>query len=273
MKALRSSTTCFRSPTTTTTTDDDALRLAEDAWSYTPLWPNQVREQRDEFVLWHGASPVQRGSVTRIRLSDPERGIEEARAWFRERGREHFEWHTADGTQPSDLGELLLAQGAEEVEYSAAMIATSAPPPANGFEARPVRTLDEFVQMRELQFEVFEIRDEMVVLGRARYEEAWAEYTGTNGWVWFAAFSEDEVVGCAGVAFTPLGGFLLGAGTHPGWRGQGAYRALVRARWDEAARRGVPVLAVHAQPTSRPILEQLGFETVSHVHVFLDHSG
>jgi predicted acetyltransferase len=68
-----------------------------------------------------------------------------------------------------------------------------------------------------------------------------------------------------------IGGFLAFGGTHPDWRGRGAYRALVRARWDEAARRGVPVLATHARPTSRPILERLGFRTLSQVHVLLDH--
>lgn len=170
-----------RSPTSTTTTDDSALHLAEDAWAYTPLWPGQVREERDEYVLWHGTSPARRGSVTRIRLSDVEHGVADARAWFHECGHEDFE-------------------------------------------------------------------------------------------VAFGVFAGDEIVASASVIFTPLGGFLAFGGTHPDWRGRGAYRALVRARWDEAARRGVPLLATHARPTSRPILERLGFRTVSHVHVLLDHA-
>jgi hypothetical protein len=36
----------------------------------------------------------------------------------------------------------------------------------------------------------------------------------------------------------------------------------VRARWDEAARRGTPALAVGAGPMSQPILERLGFRQV-----------
>ena len=43
---------------------------------------------------------------------------------------------------------------------------------------------------------------------------------------------------------------------------RGAYRAVVRARWDEAVRRGTPALAVGAGQMSRPILERLGFEQV-----------
>jgi GNAT superfamily N-acetyltransferase len=232
-----------------------------------------VREERDEYVLWHGATPVQRGSVTRIRLGDVERGVADARAWFRERGREDFEWFVADGSEPADLRERLLALGASEEEASAAMIATTAPPAADGFDARPIRTFEELVQQRELQWEIFDVRAELREVGRKRHEQAWEEYAAMDDWVAFGAFAGDEIVATAGVIFTPLGGFLAGGGTHRDWRGRGAYRALVRARWDEAARRGVPVLAVQARPTSRPILERLGFRTVSHVHVLLDHAG
>jgi hypothetical protein len=53
-------------------------------------------------------------------------------------------------------------------------------------------------------------------------------------------------------------------------RGRGIYRALVRARWDEAERRGTPALVVQAGKMSRPILERLGFETVCEVHTLVD---
>ena len=43
---------------------------------------------------------------------------------------------------------------------------------------------------------------------------------------------------------------------------RGLYRALVRARWDYAAELGTPALVVHAQETSRSILERCGFEVV-----------
>jgi GNAT superfamily N-acetyltransferase len=225
-------------------------------------------------VLWHGATPVQRGSVTRIRLRDVDRDIDAARTWFRERGRPDFEWFVADRTEPADLRERLIAQGATEEEASAAMIATTEPPAAaDGIVARPIWTFEELVQHRELQWEIFDVRAELRDVGRERHEQAWEEYAAMEDWVAFGAFADGQIVATAGVIFTPLGGFLAGGGTHPDWRGRGAYRALVRARWDEAARRGVPVLATHARPTSRPILERLGFRTVSHVHVLLDHAG
>ena len=53
-------------------------------------------------------------------------------------------------------------------------------------------------------------------------------------------------------------------------RGRGAYRALVRARWDVAVERGTPALTVSAGAMSRPILERLGFVTVGFAHGLSD---
>ena len=52
---------------------------------------------------------------------------------------------------------------------------------------------------------------------------------------------------------------LAGGSTREEMRGRGAYRALVRARWDAAVERGTPALTVGAESMSRPILERLGF--------------
>jgi hypothetical protein len=62
---------------------------------------------------------------------------------------------------------------------------------------------------------------------------------------------------------SPRGVFLIGGCTAEWARGRGLYRALVRARWDDAVRRGTPALVTHAKPdTSLPILERLGFVEV-----------
>src|SRR5438309_1429307 len=59
--------------------------------------------------------------------------------------------------------------------------------------------------------------------------------------------------------------FLTGGVTLPEARGRGAYRALVRARWDDAVRRGTPGLVVHAEEPSRRVLERIGFTHVRDV--------
>ena len=45
---------------------------------------------------------------------------------------------------------------------------------------------------------------------------------------------------------------MAGGATAEWARGRGAYRALVRARWDDAEARGTPALGVHAKETSAP---------------------
>jgi hypothetical protein len=88
-----------------------------------------------------------------------------------------------------------------------------------------------------------------------------------------AVWLDDEIV-CAGTsAPTPHGLLLYGGATAPRARGRGAYRALLRARWDEAVSRGTPVLITQGGSMSRPILERVGFERVGHVHVLLDEFG
>ena len=58
---------------------------------------------------------------------------------------------------------------------------------------------------------------------------------------------------------------LYGGGVRPEFRGAGLYRALVRARADEAVQRGVRYLTVDAAATSRPILERMGFQALATV--------
>ena len=62
------------------------------------------------------------------------------------------------------------------------------------------------------------------------------------------------------------GVFLIAGATAPWARGHGLYRALVRARWDDAVARGTPALVTQANPdTSYPILKRLGFEDVCEI--------
>lgn len=56
---------------------------------------------------------------------------------------------------------------------------------------------------------------------------------------------------------------LWGGGTLPEWRGRGVFRALVGHRAVLARDRGFRYLQVDALPTSRPILERMGFHPLT----------
>ncbi|MDB5295009.1 MAG: acetyltransferase, partial [Phycisphaerales bacterium] len=56
---------------------------------------------------------------------------------------------------------------------------------------------------------------------------------------------------------------LYGGGVRPAYRGRGFYRAVVAARARDAVAAGARYLQVDALPTSRPILERMGFAKVT----------
>jgi GNAT superfamily N-acetyltransferase len=56
---------------------------------------------------------------------------------------------------------------------------------------------------------------------------------------------------------------LWGGGTLPEWRGRGVFRALVGHRAVLARERGYRYLQVDALPTSRPILQRMGFQPLA----------
>ena len=66
---------------------------------------------------------------------------------------------------------------------------------------------------------------------------------------------------------------LSGGSVRADARGRGVYRALIRARWDDGVARGTPALTVQAGRMSRPVLERLGFETVSEQRCLIDRFG
>jgi len=76
---------------------------------------------------------------------------------------------------------------------------------------------------------------------------------------YFTGYWEKTPAGAGGYTLAGEVARLWGAGVVPTFRGRGVYRALVRARLAQAAGRGATLALVHAEPTSSPILQRLGF--------------
>ena len=79
--------------------------------------------------------------------------------------------------------------------------------------------------------------------------------------VFFVGYVDGTPVASGRLELTPGRAFagLWGGGTIPSHRHRGAYRSLVAARAALARERGYPYLTSDARPSSRPILERLGF--------------
>jgi hypothetical protein len=198
--------------------------------------------------------------VERLRLREDElpEAIAAVDAFMHEAGSTRASWWLTERSTPAE--EAFLAAGLSRVEgdyLHAAMVLTAEPPAVEGIEARAVETLEEYAEARRLALDAFGNPHQRVPTDDDLAAE-WEHQTDPT----FAAWLDGRMAATGKAVYTRAGGYLLGGSTAPWARGRGAYRAVVRARWDEAVRRGTPALAVGAGSMSQPILERLGFEQV-----------
>jgi hypothetical protein len=173
-------------------------------------------------------------------------------------------WWLSELSTPADVEERLLAghlRRASDYQLDGLLL-TSAPPPADpGITVRPIADAAEFGAAVEAQYEAFDTPAERR-RDRATLAEQFEALRQGDVDAYYGAWIEGRLAGSAHSMFSPRGVLLAGGSTLPWARGRGAYRALVRARWDDAVARGTPALAVGAGPMSAPILRRLGFEKV-----------
>jgi GNAT superfamily N-acetyltransferase len=224
--------------------------------------PGAVVVQTPRFVLMGGTDGVW-ASVQGIRLSDGEAAgaIGEVRGLLPPAEARVISWWLSELATPRDVEEQLLDAGLQLVadDYLLdGLLATSPPPPGPpDVEVRLATTAEEWVAIRELQDGVFDNPPER----RPTREKLLAEF-GRSAAALFGAWLDGDLVGAAGATPSSRGMLLWGGSVRDDARGRGCYRALVRARWDDAVRRGTPALTVSANDQSSPALRKLGFEKV-----------
>jgi GNAT superfamily N-acetyltransferase len=249
--------------------------VAEDADTYQYLPPSVTRDVRPDVVLicrpdegaWSKLA-----SRVRFEAATVASGIAASRGWFADRRVAEFRWLIGPSATPAGIVPLLLARGAARDEAEpdlTAMVLDREPPSVDGIPVRPVASFVDFEQMEQIRDEVFGRPDGT---GRATRRARWSEFQAAGSLAYLA-----EVDG-APVSFgvmdrTEAGPMLLAGGvTLPRFRGRGAYRALVHARWEAAERAGAAVLVTQAQAASRPILERLGFRSTGTIEVLVDRT-
>lgn len=198
--------------------------------------------------------------VERIRLREDELAgaIADVDRFMAESGAQRASWWLTERSTPAEDAFLAAGLHRDEGDYlHAAMVLTTEPPSVEGIDARQVATLEEFVESRRLALDAFAHPHQR----NPTDEELAAEWEHRSDPI-FAAWLDGRMASTGRAIYTRAGGYLMGGSTAAWARGRGAYRAVVRARWDEAVRRGTPALAVGAGSMSRPILERLGFEQV-----------
>ncbi len=196
-----------------------------------------------------------------VAAADLEPMILEQLEHFRALG-QNFEWKTFSHDQP--LAALLLRHGLRPGDPETIMVARAdAVPPCqlpDGVTVRPASSNADFERLGHHQRAAFG-SDHEGATERARI----AVQASPERVVVLLAETGGELVGSARVEFL-LGtqfGTLWAGSTAPSWRHRGVYRALVAIRAEMARARGFALLEVEALPTSRPILERLGFRAVT----------
>jgi hypothetical protein len=251
--------------------------LAENANTYTPLAADEERVVCDRYVISFGAgSDPHFAVVQRLRLGDVDidDAVSEIRALVASRGRPACTWEIGDSATPADLVAQLLARGCEPDREPLAIGMVLTEPPADtsaSVTARGVETLAEYEAAIRIAHTAFEMPTQSTEEALARAARDFG--LEGSGWRTYLAFLDGRPIARATAQFTDHGVLLFGGATLPDARGRGAYRALVRARWDDAVARRTPVLVTHAGSMSRPILRSLGFREVAQIRILLDRFG
>lgn len=205
--------------------------------------------------------------------------IEEVRALLAGEGFERAAWVVSEAAEPAGLAARLQEFGLVPWERAAEgfeprfrnmALATQPAPPPEGVVAREVETFEEFVAAAQVAEEAFDMSEQDRRVGEERRAEFWHWQQRYPDFKTFAAYVDGEVVGNASAIFGANAAFMVGGSVRADRRGRGAYRALVRARWDAAVERGTPALTVSAGAMSGRVLDRLGFATIGWGDVLAD---
>jgi hypothetical protein len=241
---------------------DWALELAENPNTYVPLRRGHERIVTDRYVVWFGSGDHPSFNVAqhfRFRAAELDAVRAEIHEHARMRGRSAVSWEVGSSATPPDLVDRLLALGLvdDDEPLRVGMALTVAPPEVPDVEVRRVDTGDELRVAARIAATVF----------GTPYSEP--PPPDPDAVVYLAYLGGAPVARATGV-FSAYGVTLFGGAVLPEARGRGAYRALVRARWDDAVARGTPLGVTDAGSQSRPILARLGFREVCTIRALID---
>ncbi|MGC1195043.1 MAG: GNAT family N-acetyltransferase [Candidatus Dormiibacterota bacterium] len=214
-----------------------------------------------------GATPhgfVSTGDLQRLTGTQLDALITRQIEFFSELSRA-FEWKTYSHDHSADLTGRLVAHGFVPDERETLVIGRLSaigqdPKPPAGVTIRAVSSHADTERMAGLLSEVS--GEDRSFLGNILFS---VRMENPENVVLLVAEANQQVVSCARLNLEPPSDFgsLWAGSTLPNWRGRGIYRALVAYRARIAADRGYRYLQVDATENSRPILERLGFITVS----------
>ena len=213
----------------------------------------------------------------RIDADEVEQAVADVRGLAAERGMTRAAWFIPEQARPEGLAAALLSMGMvphdeppHEPRFAAMVLLEEPKPGPPDVEARLAKTFAEYQAGLRVGHDAFEDENEDRAVMEANEHELWGFEQTWDVSRTFVALVSGEVVGKGASIQGTNAAWLTGGSTRADMRGRGVYRALVRARWDDAVLRDTQALTVTAGRMSRPILERLGFVTVGWVDCVLD---
>lgn len=176
-----------------------------------------------------------------------------------------LEWKLYAHDRPADLPERLRAAGLTPEPAETLMVADLADletpvPTPHGVRLATVEDDAEVETMLRVHLDVFGSVHPGTAAGvRASLRQQRRPIEAVLAWAGGVAVSAGRVEFHEGTDFASL----WGGGTLPEWRGRGVFRALVGHRAVLARDRGFRYLQVDAMPSSRPILQRMGFQPLT----------
>lgn len=209
--------------------------------------------------------------VQRLRFSGASVGerVAAVRALLRERGRRSVTWEVGSSATPLDLLDRLLAEGMRLDEPESLATGMVLAQPLELERPLPVRAVETAAGYAAAE-RIFKACFGGSPMDEAALQERFARYESQRVSRRYLAFQDERPVAAGEATFLEAGVVLSGSATLPEARGRGAYRALIHARFSDAAARGTPIAVVQAGRMSRPILQRLGFVPVCEVRILLD---
>jgi GNAT superfamily N-acetyltransferase len=265
--------------------DDDLLRAVEhnlqDLFRAVATLPGSEIVETPE-LSWHHAFPVNPmfKSVwgTRLDAAAVEAAIDERIAWFRERDAPFFFWWTGPSTEPSNLGERLVARGMIGQQEQARLYAPGVEVEAAGTPAMAADLAamnEDALEQAPAGFAIDEVRDERALEDFRRvfvesYEvpeliaQAWVDATTTLGlgrtpWRLYVGRLDGEAV-ATNLVFNGGGvAGVYGIGVVPAARGHGIGGAITLAPLLDARDEGYRHAVLFSSAMGVRTYERIGF--------------
>lgn len=174
-----------------------------------------------------------------------------------------FEWKTYSHDQPQPLDSRLQALGFDMEAEEAVLVAETevilhGEDP--GHDVRPITTAEGIADYMQVRRQAFAQKSEGYGDWLAEQLRETPELIDLC-----VAYVDDMPVGSARTGYDSRSQFssLCSGGVTEAFRGRGIYRSMVIHRARAVAERGIRWLKVDALPTSRPVLERMGFMTIT----------